>query len=475
MELASTQRHDEAVRFFLRALSLNARLPDVHVHLGNSLLALGRDADARQSFEAALSISPGCAAAYNGLGALESRASNLDLAVVHFRNALAHDSRFADAEYNLGYTLAELGDMEGAVRCLRRAIELEPRNPRNYRVLLAVDSERLEEPDVERLERLAERIQKLTRSQRVELHFALGQIYAAKDRSEEAFAHYEAGNKEKRRDVAYDEPRQIAFMQKLQSAMTPALTQLLREAGDPSDRPIFVFGMPRSGTTLIAQIFAAHPDVKSAGELKLFDSLLRQYPPLEPSASVERLRSTMSELGRRYLDEIERFADGRPRVVDKTLSNFMLAPLINAALPNARMVHVFRDPLDTCWSCYTTLFADTVAFAYDLGELGRYYRTYQRMMASWRNLLPADRLLEVRYEDVVNDFPAQVRRISDFCGLAWNPACLEFHKAKRAVRTASLSQVRQPLYQTSVGRAEQFRGHLGELVTVLEDPGSTRQ
>lgn len=131
------------------------------------------------------------------------------------------------------------------------------------------------------------------------------------------------------------------------------------------------------------------------------------------------------------------------------------------------MLHVRRDPLDTCWSCYTTLFSGNVPYSYDLGELGRYYRAYEMMMESWRSVLPEDRVLEVRYEDVVNDLEAQARRIIAFCGLPWNVACLEFYKTKRVVRTASLAQVRRPLYGTSIGPTQQVQNHLKELVAIL--------
>ena len=467
-ELAARNRHEEALPFFRRALAADKTLPDVHVHLGNSLLALNRHVDARRSFEAALSLMPQCVGAHNGLGIVESRAGNLRSALLHFSQVLLHQPGLAEAEHNLGYTLAELGDLEIAAHHFRRAITLDSRNPRHYRMLYKVQPEAVEPSDVEALERLAEQRQALTPALRIELHFVLGAILIDAGRFDEAFAHFKAGNEEKRRGIVYDEAIELESMRRFRQAFVPEFVERLRGAGDPSEQPIFVFGMPRSGTTLVEQILAAHPSVAGAGEIQVFDELVRANPPISSTAPADETRPILAELGRQYVAETTRLADGRPHVVDKTPLNFLYAPLLSLSLPNARMIHVRRDAIDTCWSCYTTLFSDNLPFTYDLAELGRYYREYEKLMEAWRRVLPPDRFLEVRYEDVVNDLEAQARRIVEFSGLAWSPECLDFHKTKRVVQTASLAQVRRPLYGTSVGRANRFRNHLDELVAALE-------
>ena len=439
----------------------------MHVDLGNSLLVLGRDADARRAFEAALSLAPQSVAAHNGVGIIESRAGNLRSALVHFSQALKSQLGVAESEHNVGFTLAELGELEMAAQHFRRAIALDPRNPRHYRMLFKVRPEDVDAADVAALERLAQRRQDLNPAQRVDLDFVLGAIRMDAGGVEEAFAHFQAGNKEKRTQVAYDEARELATMEWFRATFTREYVERLRGAGDPSEQPIFVFGMPRSGTTLIEQILAAHPDVAGAGEIQLFGTLIGANPPIRSSTPLEHVRTTMSDIGRQYVAGTARFAEGRRHVVDKTPSNFVFAPLISAALPNARMLHVRRDPLDTCWSAYTTLFSDNVPYSYDLGELGRYYRAYEKMMENWRSVLPRDRFLEVRYEDVVNDIEGQARRIVEFCGLAWSAECLAFHKTNRVVRTASLAQVRRPLYGTSIGRTQRFQHLLSELAAAL--------
>lgn len=446
--------------FDRRALTLAGR--------GNELLGLGRYDEARRSFEMALSLFPACVVAHNGLGLIENARGDVLAAIAHFEDALRAEPNVADVESNLGYALAEAGDMESAIEHLRRAIALGPRNPRHYRLLLLVNPDALEAAHVAVLERLGTEPETLSKPQRIELHFALGKIYDRQGRIDEAFAQFSAGNREKRADTPYDESRNLRFFAGLPRILRPEFLAGLRGAGNPSDRPIFVFGMPRSGTTLIAQTLAAHPDVTSAGELGIFSGLVdKGLPPINAATAAESVRSSVADLAYRYLTETESLAKGRSRLVDKTLLNFVLAPMINAALPNARLIYVRRDPLDTCWSTYTTLFSDNLMFAYDLGELGRYYRAQDALMDAWRRVLPADRFLEVRYEDVIDDLELQARRIVEFCGLSWSPACLDFHKCGGVVRTASVGQVRSPLYRNAIGAAQRYRRHLTELIANL--------
>jgi hypothetical protein len=431
-------------------------------HHGDEFLTLGQHVDARRSFEAAL------VAAHNGLGVLDSNLGNVESAIEHYRDALRIDPNVADAESNLGYALAEFGDLPGAVRSFRRAIALDPRNPRYYRLLLLVQPDAIEASDIAALESLDRDAQDLTTRQQVELHFALGTIYASRGRVDESFMHFSAGNREMRRNLPYDESHSLRFMEALPKILRPGFIDELRAYGNLSERPIFVFGMPRSGTTLIAQILAAHPDVENAGELGIFAKIADEtMPAIDARTSPGQAGPGIEELAHRYLAETDSFGRGRRHFVDKTLLNFHFAPLINAAFPNARLIFVCRDPLDTCWSCYTTLFADNLPFTYDLGELGRYYRAHETLMRWWRNALPPERFLAVQYEHVVDNLKSEARRLLEFCGLSWTEDCVNFHAAGGTVRTASLGQVRRPLYRGGVGSAERFRSHLGDLIAAL--------
>jgi hypothetical protein len=257
-------------------------------------------------------------------------------------------------------------------------------------------------------------------------------------------------------------------MEAVARVFTPALLAGAVADDESSDLPVFVIGMPRSGTTLVEQILASHPDIHGAGELGTMGRLAAAIkPPGFPAAVCGLDAADRAAIGRRYLDRVRPLAAGRSRVVDKMPGNFVFAGLIRLALPRARIIHCRRDPVDTCLSCYQRLFLGEQGFTYDLGELGRFYRSYLRLMAHWRQMMPPDRFIEVDYEEVVDDVEGQARRLIDFCGLEWNESCLEFHRNERQVRTASVNQVRQPIYRGSVGRWRRHEAHLGPLLAAL--------
>jgi hypothetical protein len=253
--------------------------------------------------------------------------------------------------------------------------------------------------------------------------------------------------------------------------------------GDPSPVPIFVVGMPRSGTTLIEQIIASHPMVHGAGELQTFndvvltvrgpDGATLPYPDFVTALDPAALR----QIGARYVALLRELAVGRSeaekaggaqRVTDKMPSNYYFVGLIHLALPNAKIIHSMRDPVDTCVSCFSKLFSAEQNHTYDLAELGSYYRRYDRLMGHWRRVLPAGSFLDVRYEEVVDDLENQARRIIAHCGLPWDDRCLAFHKTERPIRTASATQVRKPIYRNAVGRWRVYEDQLGPLLNALK-------
>jgi hypothetical protein len=231
--------------------------------------------------------------------------------------------------------------------------------------------------------------------------------------------------------------------------------------------------MIRSGTTLVEQMLASYPQVVGGGELTHFSSALKRIQQtLGPATNFPELVSVMTgsdfrDLGTCYLAEIERLAPAAAHITDKMPGNFIFAGLIHLALPDAPIIHAVRDPIDTCLSCFSKLFVAKQNHTYDLAELGRYYRHYQALMAHWRGVLPVGRILDVRYEDVVSDLEGQARRIVAHCGLDWDPRCLAFHETERPVRTASATQVRQPIYSDSVGCWRVHKSFLAPLLSEL--------
>jgi hypothetical protein len=305
------------------------------------------------------------------------------------------------------------------------------------------------------------------------LHFVLGKVRDDKGDYAQAFEHFLEANRLKRTLIDYDEARQVRFFREFIGTFDTAFIENRAGAGTSSDLPIFIVGMSRSGTTLVEQILASHPLVHGAGELQLLRRCLHlEFDGVQddqelPARIAQLDGAAFARIGDSYVTALAELAPGAARVTDKLPGNMALVGVIHLAFPNARIIHCTREPLDTCVSCFSKLFTTGHAFSYELGELGRFYRLYQQLMQHWTDVLPAGRMLEMRYEEVIGDTETQVRQLLEFCGLPWNEACLNFSATRRAVKTASLVQVRQPIYASSVGRWQRYRSYLAPLERAL--------
>ena len=332
---------------------------------------------------------------------------------------------------------------------------------------------RADDPHIAAMEALANSSHPLPPCDRARLHFALGKALEDSGHRERSFHHLIQANAMQRKLAPYDEVATLSGLRSIETALDADFLRRQAGAGDPSSAPVFIVGMPRSGTSLVEQILASHDQVFGAGELDDFEretATLRPSPPRESlgadlAALVESGRAR--ELGAGYLARLAALAPGAIKITDKMPSNFRFVGLIHLALPNARVIAVRRNPVDTCLSCFSNLFAGNLSWAYDLAELGRYYLAYESLMAHWRAVLPQRVMIEVRYEDLVVDVEGQSRRLLAHCGLEWDPRCLDFHATPRSVRTASLAQVRQPVHRESIERWRAHEGRLGPLLREL--------
>lgn len=288
------------------------------------------------------------------------------------------------------------------------------------------------------------------------LHYALAKAHADLDDYPQALIHLNAGSILKRGTLDYDPAVDERFMAEMARALGAASIERLRGAGVDTRVPIFIAGMPRSGTSLLEQVLASHPGVFGGGESARMQSLVAEFGNDYPGCLHAISRERVGVMAGRYLKMLP--AHSAAHVTDKTPYNFLHLGLIHVMFPQARIIHCVRDPVDTCVSVYSKLFTQGNEFSYDILELCRYYRGYAQLMGHWRRVIPADRLLGVEYEKLVQNLEGEARRVTDFCGLPWRDACLRFHETRRAVRTASMHQVREPLYRSSVGRAQRFSG-----------------
>ncbi|MFZ1905156.1 MAG: sulfotransferase [Steroidobacteraceae bacterium] len=450
----------EAEKLYRAILKEHPRHVPTLFNLAAALCGAGRSGEAVRVLRKALEQEPDAADAHALLARAFLNLDCYDEALKHARQAIALNPHWADAHAALASWLADMGRYEEALRAQARAIELDPDQPRHYYHWGYITRWTADDPRLTALQALAKRSGSRPLVDRVHLKFALAKAYADCGDVERAFRHQIEGGALKRQMIGHKAPPTLRAIDALCRELNAEWMRRHQGVGDASPLPVFIVGMPRSGSTLVEQILASHPKVHTLGERAIFnEALVRvcESPVLPQSLAREAARwsgAKLRRLGRLYLESAQRDAPASAtRISDKMLSNFRFAGLIHAALPNARLIHTCRDRIDTCLSIFSILFSgDAHPYSYDLGELGRFYCAYEKAMAHWRNVLPADVMLEVQYEQTVEDVERQARRIIAHCGLEWDEACLAFYRTERPIRTASHAQVREPIYRDSIGR-----------------------
>ncbi|MFZ2524560.1 MAG: sulfotransferase, partial [Candidatus Ferrigenium altingense] len=458
----------EVVESFRKALSLRPDFAEAHNNLGKALHDQGKLEAAVGSFHKALLLRPDLAEAHSNLGNALQEQGDSDAAVESFRKALSLKPDCAEAHIGLAGVCLDAGQFAEAKTHLDRALALKPDHPGAWAWLPSLRKMTLDDlPWAEKAQHLLEG--GLKAQEEVELCYALGKYHDDTRRYEAAFACYERANRLKRRfDGHFDRDAFRRFVDTIISAHTPATMQQLT-GGNASHRPLFIVGMPRSGTSLTEQILASHPDVFGAGELRFWG----QQANLHASSisSWHRDATLLRDIASQYEAELQRHSAAALRVVDKMPGNFMHLGLIHAVFPQARILHTRRNPVDTCLSIYFQGFSNQHIYANDLDDLAFYYREYHRLMEHWRAVLPPEVFLDVPYEGLVEDQEDWSRKIIGFIGLEWDERCLNFHETERMVGTASNWQVRQKIYKTSRERWRNYEKFVMPLLPLLELAG----
>jgi tetratricopeptide (TPR) repeat protein len=463
------KRFKGAVAAGKRAAGLAPKNPGILYNYALALADSGELRAAAEQYRAALALKPAYGLAANNLGTVLERLGDAKGAEAAYARAVAINPRHAEAQNNLGALMSESSRLEGARTCFAAAIEANPAFVASHYNLSTLKKYTPDDPQVAMLEKLAPRAEKLSNDEQIRFWFSLAKVREDVGHYDEAFAAYERANRLKRATMKYNEKTSLDAMRDVTSRFDAALFAKNKGAGFKDETPVFIIGMPRSGTTLIEQIISSHSAVHGAGELRdLGEALGDVQPALAKGASYMNWLSgadkkALTAAGEAYIRRLRSYDAKALRITDKMPGNFFYAGLILKVLPQAKIIHSVRHPLDICFSNYARLFKDTMPFAYDLTELGHYYKSYRQMMDHWKKVLPAGSILDVNYEDVVEDLEGQSRRLIDFCGLPWESACLDFHNNKRPVKTASVAQVSQPIYKSSVARWERFAKHLGPL------------
>jgi tetratricopeptide (TPR) repeat protein len=440
------------------------------------LRQLERGAELADRLEGIVALYPLVPELWSALGRAKGLIGAVDRSVAAYTRANELRPGHARNLFDLGAAELFRGHIEDSHRWIGQSLAIDPQNAMALRLFGMEHRYMYGDEAFVRLNIAATEMSDKPLSDRMQLHYALGKAFDDVGEYASAFAHYAAGGSLHRREQPFDEASSIRLTEALTRNLNAETPTLVTEPGYQSDKPVFVLGMPRSGTSLVEQVLASHRQVYGAGEQKLLSRALQgivigksRFDINETGFWPLNERVQMAERGRRYVEALERVADsGAIRIVDKMPANAMFVGCIPLILPNARIIHTRRHPVETCLSCYRIMFVDGQEWSYDLRELGRYFRRYNALMRHWREQFPG-LMLEVRYEDVVSDFEGQARRITEYLGLAWDDACLKFHETERPVRTASASQVRKPIYATSTNRWRKYEKYLGPLLEELGD------
>jgi len=504
--LQRLERHEEAIGEYERFLGLAPESSQALNNMGISLKAVGRLKEAFDAYQKALELRPKYTQAMINVGQMLSDMGQMEAAIAHLRRAVALDPESRKAEnalvdaLHMGDQAAEaeklaeriherdpddlqamiqlgnirmvMGKREDAVRLARKVHEMSPRAQAGLSLLAEADRDADPEQLLGEIESVLEEGQGFRNL--AGLNFSAAKLCEKLKRYEEAFAHYVAGNAARKEELQqleeYYDP--AAFERRVDRIIESFdKERCAGPGGSTSELPIFIVGMPRSGTSLTEQILASHSRVVGAGELGEIGQIVgwlgrvHNYPQGLP-------HNVLKEAATGYLKYVGKIGRGAARVTDKMPGNFMNVGLITRMFPKARIIHCRRNPMDNCLSCFAQNFrADGLSWSTDLTDMAHQYCQYRRIMAHWREVLPPGRMLEIDYEDTVADLEAQARRLLDFCGLEWEDACLDFHKTERAVSTASREQVRNPIYNSSVGRWRRYGDGVMPLVEGLRACG----
>lgn len=476
MIAAEHQKFAKAVEVIDRAIALAPHKAEYWAQRGRALLSLQKPREAFEAAQRALDESPHDALTLDTIGVVMTRAGAHAEATEPFRRAVARDAAKSAYRYNLGASLQFIGDLEAAQRQYREAVQLDPKFHRAWSSLAQVARAPLTPEDVTALERALEQ-PGLTPDAELHLCHALAKQHEDERRYAPAFDLLERGKRRKKAELRYsfDADRELfAAAARLPAALAG------RVGGYETREPIFIVGMPRTGTTLVERILSSHPHVFSAGELTNFGLALKSATatPSNRVLDAETLDAAggcdLAAVGAAYVESTRPRTGRRERFIDKMPLNFFYTPLILAALPRAKVICLRRNSLDTCLSNYRQLFATIFSYynyAYDLLDTGRYYAAFDSLLAQWRTSLSSN-FLEVRYEDVVDRTEQEARRLVDFCELEWDPRCLAFQDNAAPVATASSAQVRQPIYRAGIERWRHYERQLEPLRALLAEAGA---
>ncbi len=436
---------DDAIKAYKKAIAIKPDYVEAYNNLGNVLQQAGKLEEAIEGYNKALSIKPDYAAAYNNLGnALQSQ-GKLDQALEAYEHAFALEPNNSVAYNNLGSALQDLGRLEEAIKAYNKALSIKPDYAEVHSRLSFIKKYKKDDCHINQVEKLYEN-EDVSKNEKCQLCFALAKMYEDIGDYEKSFSFLMEGNSLRKKILSYSINRDLELFTRLKKQQIKLLRNSLRiKPGSIEVLPVFILGMPRSGTTLVEQILSSHSEVIGAGELSYVSHLGKD---LAINSSIIN-NEAIFKFRKRYISEISKISNKKTFLTDKMPHNFRFIPLICAAFPEAKIIHVQRNAAATCWSNYKQYFpSDSLGYCYDLSDVVEYYTLYKDLMKLWQSHY-GDRIYNLNYESLTTAQEKETRKLIKHLGLDWEDACISPHKNKRTVKTASQQQVKQKVYKGS--------------------------
>ena len=499
INLYKSQKFLEAELATKKLVELNPKISFLYNLLGLILVGQGKNGEAIEYYEKSIRIKPDYAMVYNNLGAVYKSKKNylkaetyfkksikldnkipeaqnnlgnlyVDLnkhkkAIISFKKSININSNFYIAHYNLGILYKSIGKFEECKKCLKEAIRLHPQFYEAHRAFSQIHKYKVNDNHIDIMQELYDK-SNIDISGKIALTFALGKAFDDTKNFENAFKYYYKGNKLRRNDIEFSLKRENEEFLNIKRTFNKNFFNKYQNIGNDDPTPIFILGMPRSGTTLVEQIISSHPKVYGGDELNFFNDSIKNSFYKKGNFSIECINQKNDEkfkkIGQEYVNKIKEISGKNEKVTDKLPINFKWIGFIKLVLPNSKIIHCTRNPKDICISIYKNYFTNAeLNYAYDFEELVNFYNLYEDLMQFWKNNLPGF-ITEIKYEDLIKNPKKEIPKLIKNCNLAWNKSCIKFYNNKRAIKTASDTQVRKKIYRNSMDSWKNYEKYLKE-------------
>jgi len=467
--LQATGKFKEAINSYNQVIKIHPDDPDIHYNLGFAFHNLGQFDNAIISYNKAIQLKPDYVEAYNNLGMAFQAISESNKAIENYTKAIQIKPDYAESFNNLGIIFQEIDRPTEAVENYNQAIQINPNYAKAYRHLSILKRYQPNDPQIKLMQNML-RDSSFSKSDHTHLYFALAKAYEDLDEFEKSFNYLKKGNHLRKEELNYD----INYDKKLSSKIKDIFSVKnldidIQDTDDTSIQPIFIVGMPRSGTSLVEQIIASHTKVYGAGELETITQLVKPIISNSTLNNKDKLsKNNINLIRSNYLKTLDELNVSENIVTDKMPRNFQWIGFIMSAFPNAKIIHLNRNPIAVCWSIYKHYFSGNGnGYAYNMNDLMEFYELYADLMSFWNRRFP-DNIYNLCYEDLVENQKSETHDLLKFCDLEWDEQCLDFHKTKRIVKTASSSQVRKKIYKGSSEAWKKYEKYLQPLIQNLK-------